>query len=154
MTKTSLRTIFARATTGQIANETLSPKTVQADHSRRALFGFMGLAGVAVAMPAIVVGAVRQTPTEFAQRHAMSAAARARFDALPEDLEYTNAALFQREEALMHEATDAFDRAVPATLDELVAAMENAIGQGAYPGAETCERLIGYARDIAKKEGR
>lgn len=154
MTKTSLRTIFARATTDQIANETLSPKTVQAEHSRRALFGFMGLASVAVAMPAIVVGAVRQTPTQFEQRYAVFMAAEARFNALSEDLEYTDISRFKREEDLYHDATDAFYSAVPTNLSELVIAMEQIIGGGSYAGREIVDRLIANARRLAEKEGR
>jgi len=154
MTKTSLRTIFARATTDQIANETLSLKTVQADHSRRALFGFMGLAGVAVAMPAIVVGAVRHTPTEFAKLHALSEAAKARFNSLPEDLEYTDPAWFAREEQAFHEASEALDYATPSNLSELVIAMEHTIGDGSTGTRDRRDRLIQHARDLVVMGGR
>ena len=154
MTKTPLRAILARATTDRVANEALSPKSIQTDHTRRALFGFVGLAGVAVAMPAIVVGAVRQTPTEFANLHALSEAAKARFNALPEDLEYTDPARFAREEQAFHEASDALDYATPANMSELVIAMEHTIGDGSTGTRDRRDRLIQHARDLAEKEGR
>ncbi len=154
MTKTSLRAILARATTDQIANKALSPKSVQKDHTRRALFGFMGLAGVAVAMPAIVVGAVRQTPTDFAQLHALSEAAKARFNALPEDLEYTDPARFAREEEAFHAASDALNYATPTNMSELVLAMEHTIGDGSTGTRDRRDRLIQHARDLAAMGGR
>jgi hypothetical protein len=154
MTKTPLRAILARATTDRVANKTLRPKSVQADHTRRALFGFVGLAGVAVAMPAIVVGAVRQTPTAFAELHAKAKAAEARFNSLQHDLEYTDPQRFEREEAAFHEAGDAFAYATPTNLSELAIALENTIGGGSTGTRDQRDRLVKHARDLAAKEGR
>ena len=122
--------------------------------TRRALFGFAGLAGAIVAMPAIVVGAFRQTPTEFARLHALSEAAKARFNALPEDLEYTDPARFAREEDAFHAASDALNYATPTNMSELVIAMEHTIGDGSTGTRDRRDRLIQHARDLAQKEGR
>lgn len=127
---------------------------MQKETTRRALLGFAGLAGAIVAMPTIVVGAVRQTPSEFAQRYAVFMAAEARFNALPEDLEYTDIRCFKREENLYHDATDDFYSAVPTNLSELVIAMEQTIGGGSYASREIVDRLIANARRLAEKEGR
>jgi len=126
--------------------------------TRRALIGGAGLAGVALVAPAIAAAttrtipsaaAVHHAPTEFARLHARSNAARARFNALPEDLEFTDPPRFSREEILMHEATDAFDHAAPTNLSELVIAMENLIGGGSHSGRELIAELIGHARRLA-----
>jgi hypothetical protein len=127
---------------------------MQQETTRRALFGFVGLAAAAVAMPAVVVGAMRHTPTDFAILHAVYDAAKARFRALPDDLEHTDPARFEREELLIGAAGDAFDRAVPTNMAELVIAMENLFGDGGYPDAELSRKLIEHARDIAKREAR
>ena len=122
--------------------------------TRRALLGFAGLAGAIVAMPAIVVGAARKTPTGFAKLHALSEAAKARFNALPEDLEYTDPARFAREEDAFHAASDALNYAIPTNLSELVIAMEHTIGDGSTGTRDRRDRLIQHARDLAEKEGR
>lgn len=114
--------------------------------TRRALLGGAGLAGVALAMPAARAAAA---PTEFARLHARSEAARHRFNTLPEDLEYSDPARWEHEAALMHEATDAFDKAAPNNLVELVIAMENRIGGGNYGGRKMCDELVEHARRIA-----
>jgi len=126
--------------------------------TRRALIGGAGLAGVALMTPALkaataptysAASTTQLAPTEFALLHARSTAARARFDALPQDLEYTDPEQFSREETLMHEATDAFDCATPTNPSELVIAMENLIGGGSYSGRERIAELIGHARRLA-----
>ncbi len=122
-----------------------------AQTTRRALFGGAGLAGVTLALPAVAALAtsVSRSPSEFARLRSRSDAARARFNTLPEALEHSDPALFAQEERLMHDATDAFDRAAPTDLFELVVAMENLIGSGGYPGPEICDQLIGHARRLA-----
>ena len=126
--------------------------------TRRALIGGAGLAGVALIAPALRAAtapaflsatAGHRSPTKFAQLHARSNAARARFNSLPEDLEHTNPVLFAREEVLMHDATDAFDHAAPTNPSELVIAMENLIGGGSHSGRELIAELIGHARRLA-----
>lgn len=117
-----------------------------ANTTRRALLGGVGVVGVALAMPAVCAAVA---PTEFARLHARSNAARHRFNTLPEDLEYTDPEHFEREAALMHEATDDFDKATPTNLAELVIAMENRIGGGNYGGRKMCDELVEHARRLA-----
>jgi hypothetical protein len=118
-------------------------------HTRRGIIGAMALAPMMAAVPAIAATAVH-APSEFARLKARSDAARARFNTLPEDLEYTDEPAFRREEKLMHDATGDYDHAVPTNWNELVSAMENAIGDGTYPGREICDRLIGHARRLSR----
>lgn len=114
--------------------------------TRRALLGGAGLAGVALIAPAVCAAVA---PTEFARLHARSDAARQRFNTLPEDLEHTDPQHFEGEAALMHEATDDFDKATPTNLAELVIAMENRIGGGNYGGRKMCDELVEHARRLA-----
>jgi hypothetical protein len=123
--------------------------TAHTQTTRRALIGGAGLVGVAMIAPALQAAAMAtDRPTEFARLKARSDAARARFNTLPDDLEYTNETAFRHEEKLMHDATGDYDHAVPTNWSELVSAMENAIGDGTYPGREICDRLIGHARRL------
>jgi hypothetical protein len=114
--------------------------------SRRALFGFAGLAGVAAAMPAIVVASMRPAPTGV---YAAYLAAEARFKDLPGDLELVDEVAFRREEAAYHAAWDAINDSTPATQAEFIAWL-----QATSDGSVLAMRTLAIARDIAAKEGR
>lgn len=146
MTKTPLRAILARANTGEIPNEALRPKPAQCDTTRRALFGFVGLAGVTAAMPAVVVASMQPAPTGV---YADYLAAVGRFNNLPDSLESYDEPAFLREEAVYHHALDQLVAAKPANLQEFAVWFE-ALSNGDW----WADRSLEIIRDLASKEGR
>ena len=99
-----------------MATAPLEPRTVAANApSRRALFGFAGLAGAAVVMPAIVVASMPPAPSGV---YAKYLAAKARFIALPDTIEWDDPDKFDREEEAFLDADRELREATPTTMRE------------------------------------
>lgn len=118
-------------------------------HTRRAVFGAMALAPVVIAMPAMAAAAPHGS-TDFATLYARAKITQQRFNDLPEEVEYNDEALFERETAIMTDASTALDHATPTTMRELVQLMEHTIGDGQHPGREICDLLIAHTRRLAR----
>lgn len=99
-----------------MATAPLEPRTVAANApSRRALFGFAGLAGVAIVTPAIVVASMPPAPSGIYGKYV---AAKARFMALPDAHEWDDEAAFDREEQAFLAADRELSAATPTTMRE------------------------------------
>lgn len=146
MTKTPLRAILARANTSATPNEALRPKPGQCDTSRRALFGFVGLAGVAVAMPTIVVASMPHAPSGV---YVDYLAAEAVFNAQPDDLEEVDHKRWKEFEDRYHRAHDALKASTPTSLAEFAIYFD-----AVSDGSAWAERALSIVRDLAAKGGR
>lgn len=80
-------------------------------------------------------------------------AATARFNRLPEDLEHTNAALFEREEQLMYSALERLEQTPVATWHDSADKVERVLANRATPSEEVVNRLIACGRRLSA-EGR
>lgn len=125
-----------------MATSPLEPRTVAANApSRRALFGFAGLAGVAVVMPAIVVASMSPAPSGV---YAKYLTAKARFIALPEMVEWNDPATFDREEQAFLAADLELSAATPTTMREFAIWYE-----ATCDGSEWSTRALSIVTNIA-----
>jgi hypothetical protein len=125
-----------------MATASVEPRTAAANApSRRALFGFAGLAGVAVVMPAIVVASMPPAPSGV---YAKYLAAKARFISLPEVMEWDDPVTFDREEQAFLAADLELSGATPTTMREFAIWYE-----ATCDGSEWSTRALSIVTDIA-----
>ncbi|KQM91863.1 MULTISPECIES: hypothetical protein [unclassified Sphingomonas] len=119
---------------------------MQQDTTRRALFGFVGLAGAIAALPAIVVASMPPAPSGIYARYL---AAKARFFALPEAVEWDDPATFEREEQAFLAADLELSATTPTTMREFAIWYEVTCD-----GSEWSTRALALVTSIAAAEGR
>ena len=118
---------------------------MQQDTTRRALFGFVGLAAAIAAMPAIVVASMPPAPSDVYTKYL---AAKARFIALPEMMEFHDPASFDREEQAFLAADLELSAATPTTMREFTIWYE-----ANSDGSEWSKRALAIVCDIVAAEG-
>jgi len=114
--------------------------------TRRALMGFAGLAGAIAAMPAIVAASMPPAPSGVFAKYL---AAKARFNALPEAVEWEDPATFDREEQAFLAADLELSAATPTTMREFTIWYE-----ANSDGSEWSKRALAIVCDIVAAEGR
>lgn len=121
------------------------------DTTRRALIGGAGLASVALITPATAV-AHHAGSAEFRAVMDANDDARHRFNDLPQDLEDTDDAAFQRETDRMIEASRAADRATPTNWREFTRLL-NQMCDGGWSNidGDNAERLLAHANRLLSK---
>ena len=130
-----------------MATASVEPRIAAANApSRRALFAFAGLASVATVMPAIVVASMPPAPSGV---YAKYLAAKARFIALPEMVEWNDPATFEREEQAFLAADLELSVATPTTMREFTIWYE-----ATCDGSEWSTRALSIISDIVASEDR
>ncbi|WP_231420580.1 hypothetical protein [Sphingomonas sp. Leaf205] len=135
-----------------MATALLEPRTVAANTStRRSVIGFIGLLGAAAAAaaaaPAVTVASMPPPPTGV---FAAYLASRARFNALPVDLELNDKDAWEREEAAYLGAYDELENAKPTNFREFAIWHVGVFDQTEWRVMRAQEILA----ELAAKEGR
>ncbi|MCP8892525.1 hypothetical protein [Sphingomonas faeni] len=130
-----------------MATAPLEPRTVAANtSSRRNVLGFIGALGIVAAVPAITVASMPPAPAGVFTKYL---AAEAQLNALYEEAEFEQPALFDRVENEYLAALEACRDATPITVREFAIWF-----QAVNDDSPLSKRALGFLTDIAASEGR